>query len=117
MTQITREDYVIHNRITHNEYYDSVVKAAGINLEGSSLMPRVLKALEAGDDNLNNIPLKEWDAIACNPIYKAKISKALLEHNDRWCLGIAVCVLKRAARLAADKNKAAQKQYRELVNN
>lgn len=99
---MTRKDYM-EGRVTHEQFYSSVAKTAGISFERSDLLPRVKAALEAGDEHLNSIPLALWDNRAANPVTRANISRALKEHGDFFSLAGGVCTLKQAAKNAAGK--------------
>lgn len=99
---MTRKDYM-EGRVTHEQFYSSVARAAGISFAQSDLLPRVRTALEAGDEHLNSIPLALWDRRAENPVTRANISRALKEHGDFFSLAGGVCTLKQAAKNAAGK--------------
>jgi len=94
----TRAQY-LNNECTHEDYYRAVAKTAGLSFKGSSILPRVKKALEKGDEDLNTIPLSTWDAfsIAGRPFTQA----AFKAHGDFWSIAGGVCVAKQAAKDAA----------------
>lgn len=93
----TRKDY-LDRKVTFEQYYRSVNKAAGLSFVGHSILPRIEKALEAGDVHLNTIPLKEWDNMGANPILRQNLSRALKQHEDFLTQANIVCCLKQAAR-------------------
>jgi hypothetical protein len=96
---MTRQDYM-ERRVTHREYYASVAKDAGVAFHDGPFIERVRKALAAGDEHLNTIPLDEWDRRASGPT--PHLSSAFKRHGDFWSLAGAVCVLKEAAKQAAE---------------
>ncbi len=99
---MTRKDYM-DGKVTHEEYYSSVAKAAGINLRGWDMLPRIKESLAKGDHHLNHVKgygLHAWDAMAISA--KPNISPAFKAHGDFWSLAGGVCVAKQAAREAAE---------------
>jgi len=96
----TRSDYM-NDRCTHREYYADVAAAAGVEFPPDhELVMRSRAALQAGDEHLNTIPLKTWDAWA--DTQRASMSRALKERGDFWSLAAGVCVAKEAAKQAAE---------------
>jgi hypothetical protein len=96
---MTRQDY-LDGKVTHEEFYGSVAKLAGIDLSTAApnLMSRVKDALADGDEALNTIPLALWDSMA--RASRVAIEPALKAHGDFWSLAGGVCTLKTAAKLA-----------------
>lgn len=86
--------------VTHQEYYSSVALAARIMIN-RELAERTQKALAAGDEHLNTIPLAMWDHMA--RALQSILHKALQEHGDSYSLAGGVCTLKIAAKVAANK--------------
>lgn len=93
----TRKD-LLEKRCTHREYYEqfvtpatrhSVLHAIGID--------RLMWAYKNGEGHLNEIPLREWDAI---PTYWSV--KKLKEAGDFTTMAAHVCVVKEAARQLID---------------
>jgi hypothetical protein len=98
---MTRSDYM-EKRVTHREYYASIAKDAGIAFRSDSeLAERARKALAAGDENLNTIPLGFWDRMASGG--RPHLVRAFKRHDDCFSLAGAVCTLKEAARQAAER--------------
>lgn len=99
---MTHADY-IDGKVTFAEYYRSVNKAAGLKYPGEhALVDRARKALANGDQHLNTIPIKEWDAIGANPILRTNLARAFKAHGDWLTLANIVCALKQAVRDAAE---------------
>jgi hypothetical protein len=71
------------------------------------MLPRFRECLDKGDTALNTISLHWWDSISLNPTIRENVSRALLEHGDRWSLAGSVCTLKQAAIEAALRPTAA----------
>lgn len=98
MNTPTRSDYMT-GKVTHQDYYLSVARSA--YLSSPALMIRRARiALEAGDEHLNTIPLREWDiwSDSCS----RQIGRALSLHGDTgYSLGGGVCALKALVRHAA----------------
>ena len=97
-----RSDYM-NGKVTHEEYYTSVAKAAGLDYSKSPLLPRIKRALADGDDALNSIPLTKWDALGVGS-YRA-VKAALKLHGDLYSLAGSTCTQKAAARIAARGEK------------
>lgn len=93
----TLKDY-LDRKVTFEQYYRSVNKAAGITMVNHRILPQVEKALRDGDIHLNTIPLVEWNLIGENPIVRQNISRALKQHEDFLTQANIVCCLKQAAR-------------------
>jgi hypothetical protein len=97
---MTRKDYM-NGKVTHEEYYASVAKMAGVSFVGSdpAFLRKVRRALDRGDEHLNSIPLRVWDMygagaqIATAPAFEA--------HGDFWSIAGGCCVAKTMARRAA----------------
>jgi len=96
---VTRSEY-LSGKVTHGEYYAAVAKTAGIVFnDGAPIrLSEVRQSLSDGDDWLNNISLKRWDAWAFSLINVAHAFKA---HGDADSLAGRVCMLKQVARDAA----------------
>ena len=95
-----RSDYMA-GRVSFEEFYRSVAKAAGISYSNadSAFLARVRQALTDGDEHLNSIPLHIWDGRAV--MTAANVSRALKLHGDFYSLAGGVCVHKQAAKDAA----------------
>ncbi len=78
---MTRKDYM-DGKVTHQEYYSSVAKMAGISYKGSSELPRIRAALDQGDEHLNSIRLSDWDIRAFSN--RRHTAPALKAHGDGW---------------------------------
>lgn len=95
-----RQDY-LDGRVTFAEFYRSVYREAGLCMIGEVFLSRVRRALEAGDEHLNTIPLREWDGRAAAA--KSAISTSLRKHGDFWSLAGGVCTVKQLAIDAATR--------------
>lgn len=102
MSYLQRADYM-SGKCTHEEFYRAIAKTAGIRITDPKLIARVKRALERGDTSLNTIPLSLWDAMSENA--KGAIFSAAKLHGDFYSLGIGVCVMKQAAREAAEEEE------------
>ena len=100
---LTRADYMAYPpRATFEQYYRAVAKTAGVRFD--SMDPFVDRVRKSTDPHLNDIPLHVWDAKAANPTLRANLSRALKAHGDCLSAAGAVCVLKQAARDAANRD-------------
>lgn len=95
----TRDDYMEH-RVSHSTYYRAIAETAGVSFRGGdpAFLARVREALAAGDEPLNTIPIRIWDGMA------SRVDPAAFrEHGDHASAAGFVCVLKQAARDAAEE--------------
>jgi len=93
---ITRQDY-LNGKNTHREYYAQFVTKSLKHTVSERFGVETIKLGLAGDENLNTIPLNQWDALAGG--YRTQLCAAKLrECGDGPTLGGAVCILKEAAR-------------------
>jgi hypothetical protein len=98
---ITRADYMANSKTLYRPYYLELATAAGIDLSADlPLINRCRDALKAGDVHLYAVPLGSWDARAL--ALQGPISRAMKERGDTWSIAGGVCVLKEAARAAAE---------------
>lgn len=104
---MTRKDYM-DGKVSFEEYYRSVARAAGISFASASvgLLDRVERALAAGDKHLNTIPLSLWDSYAI--VAQHATAPAFKAHGDGWSLAGGVCVAKQAAKDAAVARRSRQ---------
>lgn len=111
-TSPTRTDYM-NGSVTHHEYYRCLGREAGIRFSNSDLLPRIQVALANGDEHLNTIPLDVWDQRAATLLpYIKNVFKA---HGDTDSLNGRVCVLKQAARDAAERAHGGHIEWRRKV--
>ncbi len=98
-TIYTRADYM-EKRVSHQDYYAAIAREAGISYADSEKLPEIIAALEAGDEHLNTIPLRWWDARA---VYGVYVMDAALKKfpGEIYSLSTSVCAHKAAARAAA----------------
>ena len=87
----TRKDY-LDNKCTHREYYAQHVTDGTINTVLCHFSKAKLKKAHLEDENLNSIPMAQWDNIG------HYISIDFEKTEDARSLGGVVCVLKEAAR-------------------
>lgn len=100
--EITRKAYM-KNEISFQEYYRHIAKLAGIAFNPDDpFIGRVRKALAAGDDWLNTIPLQAWymKAACAQPAIKRAMKEV---PGEFWSIAGGVCVMKQAAMDAAEK--------------
>ena len=97
-----REKYLAH-LMSFEAYYRGIALAAGIAFDPKDpFIDRVRGALANGDDHLNTISLRVWDQKAC--FLLPGIKRAFEVQGDSDTLAGRVCVLKQAARDAAEKS-------------
>ena len=99
---ITRTQYM-NKEVTFEEYYREIYKEADISFKHSIWLPRIKKALAAGDEHLNTIPLLEWDALGS--AFFPRLRTVFKNHGDFWSLAGQVCALKQAARDAVKEDE------------
>lgn len=97
----TRDDY-LRGRCTHREYYAALVRDGGVRITPTWLVADVRAALAAGDEHLNSIPLRVWDAQIARPVPYA-LARAFRDRGDYATAAGLVCVAKEAARQAAER--------------
>ena len=90
---LTRK-YYLDGNCTHAEYYNQVIKIAGIKLDVNHRL--VQRCKNSTDEHYNDTGLKIWDDHA--PVYQLALSKAFNELGDSWSMAGNVCVLKQAVR-------------------
>jgi hypothetical protein len=98
-----RQDYMT-GKVSHEEYYGYIAELAGISFSNSKefIEKRIVPALEAGDEHLNTIALRNWDIMAANA--SPAIKRALKQvEGEFYSMAIGVCVMKAAAKIAAKK--------------
>ena len=95
----TRQQYMNHE-CSFAEFYRAVNATAGLVMSDGPFLDRVRKALAAGDEHLNSIPLSEWDAKALEA--QSALTRALRGHGDFYSLSGGVCCMKQAAKDAAN---------------
>lgn len=98
---ITRADY-IEGRASHDEYYLEIAKELGIKPD-DEMIQRAKKALEAGDEHLNTIPLREWDvwAMSLLAFRSPEINRAFCKRGTVPAMADLVCMLKAVTRYYA----------------
>jgi hypothetical protein len=107
MIKFTRKEYLssCNERGAFQRYYGEIIHEAGGPEVFANRLPvplhKIREALAKGDVHLNTISLQSWDMHA-TPV-PAKVSKAMAERGDYPTLAGAVCVLKEAARLLAER--------------
>lgn len=92
---ITRKDY-LDAKASHDDYYAQFVTPSVIALVGSYIGFHVVRTSQ--DPHFNDIPLKNWDAMA-PALWNLVPSQALKDAGEIRSLGTAVCILKAAARI------------------
>jgi hypothetical protein len=86
----TRKDYT-NGRCSHKEYYSQFV-----NEQIKELIIKNLRGYKKSkDENLNDIPLREWDMLAGQ---LSAVETKLSEAGDYLTLAGGVCILKEAYR-------------------
>ena len=99
----TRNEYM-NGTVTFREYYAQFVTP--------EIKQRVLsrfgieRLLQSTDEHLNDIPLRQWDALAGSGIaYNGSLIGRPSPRADDGSLASAVCTLKEAARQLIEENK------------
>jgi len=87
----TRKQYM-NNECSHAEYYGQFVDSSVIARVTSRISKKAIMA--STDPHMNDIPLKEWDAIPVS----SHIADKLKECGDYLTLSGSVCINKAAAR-------------------
>lgn len=108
----TREQYMNHE-CDHDTYYGQFVTSAIVELVADSIGVDRIRASE--DPHMNDIPLRDWDAL-CVEQY---ISKARLKNaGEGWSQSAAVCIAKAAARrIQRGEVKCGKVRYRIRLSN
>lgn len=96
---MNRDDYLT-GRVTHQDYYGSISKAAGVTLSQSFID----ECMAAG--GVNKVPLKYWDALAYSG--NANWPYAFKEHGDTPSLAGKVCTLKAYAKQRMGEQSCSQ---------
>lgn len=96
-----RSDYMA-GRVTFEDYYSSVAKAAHISYANAdpAFLASVRQAIADGDEHLNRISLPIWDGRAIAS--KGALARAFALHGDFYSLAGGVCVHKQAAKNAVE---------------
>jgi hypothetical protein len=97
---ITRADYM-SGKVTHEQFYRSVVARAGLSLNNHPDVPKWRDMLASGDEHLNKLGLDYWDRLAL--FCQSSVSRSLREHGDFYSMAGGVCAVKAAARIAVEK--------------
>ncbi|MGE3483472.1 MAG: hypothetical protein AB7L09_01950 [Nitrospira sp.] len=99
---LTRKQYM-DGECTHDDYYLEIAREAGISYAKSDMLPRVKACLARGDEHLNDIPLREWDARGRAIV--RHVQAPMKARGDYVTPAGLVCVVKAAARHAAENDK------------
>lgn len=99
-TKTDRQRY-LNKEISHADYYRAIAATAGVSYENADarFLDRVRRALAAGDEHLNTIPLAEWDARSTSIF---GLHNAFRAHGDIYSLAGGVCLVKQAAKDAVE---------------
>jgi hypothetical protein len=87
---------------THQEYYSAIAKDCGVSFAKSSMLPEIITALAHGDEHLNEIELHRWDNLGWHLAGQKRVKEAFKQRGDFVTTAGLVCVLKAAAREAAN---------------
>lgn len=96
---LPRREQYLRGEVSFEEFYRSVYQMAGVTLNGHPIVSEVARALAAGDEHLNSIPIHRWDSLAAAA--QGSLSRSLRRHGDFWSQAGGVCCMKQAARDAA----------------
>lgn len=97
---ITRQQFM-RKEASFADYYRELATACGIRFEPNDpFLDRVRAALADGDEPLNSIPLREWDAMH-GPHTAWWIQRHFKDRGDVPSPAGMVCMYKAAARAAA----------------
>ena len=99
---ITRQNY-LDGKVSHDEYYRTIATEAHISFKNSDMLPAIKAALKEGDKHLSTIPLRIWDSLT-GYIGKIELQRVFKSHGDQYSIAGHVCVLKQAARDAAQED-------------
>jgi hypothetical protein len=98
---ITRNEYIQNSNVLHNAYYEQFVEKTIINYVIQRFTtPRLVQAY-LRDNRFNTIPLSEWDS-AVSSLWDSS-ENTFPKAFYLLSLAGAVCVLKAAARIIAQK--------------
>ena len=96
---ITHAEYMADSANLHHSYHLEIARECGIQYKNSEMLPKIIGALNAGDEHLNTIPLSLWDMRAA--LTQQTISKACKARGTFYSLAVGACTHKAAARDAA----------------
>lgn len=100
---LTRKQY-LDGEATFEGYYGEILEECGI--AGSAVdLERVKAALASGDEHLNSIPLRVWDAWGTSLLaYQgSRLRQAFQRRGDIVSAAGLVCLTKLSAKRAANK--------------
>lgn len=97
----TRKQYM-SEEVSHRDYYGQFVKDWHVNLVSAMFGAEKLRSALEKDENLNNIPLQQWD-IAGMRINTQELRGELKQCGDFLTACGLVCILKEAAMIACGK--------------
>jgi len=95
----SRQQYM-NNEVSHADYYRQFVTPEIKTMVRDRI--GVDRLLRSTDEHLNDIPLSNWDALAG----RHSGYRQTLNAGDDNSLATQVCVLKQAARMIIEENKA-----------
>lgn len=108
MTTITRKQYMSNKGADHNAYYDQFVTEDTIAQVDAWFGDDRLTKAYARDPHMNNIPLKEWDALTAEELGDRRFRARLLFDRDQTTAAgetitraVLVCIAKAAGRQIA----------------
>ena len=90
---MTRKDYMA-GRCSHLEYYSQFVTPSIKTAVARKFDLEKLTLAYIEDENLNNIPLKEWDSL---PILTRQVNEAYKQAGDFPTIAGLCCIAKTAA--------------------
>ena len=99
----TRQDY-ISGKCTHREYYAQFVTPEIRQMVITRFGADLLKSALAKDENLNGVPLHQWDNLTGFPNHALAYAR-LKAAGDHCTLSSGVCILKEAARQVAEEGE------------
>lgn len=108
MTIITRKQYMASKGVDHNAYFDQFVTEDTITQVDAWFGADRLSEAYALDPHMNNIPLKEWDALTATELGDRRFRARLVFDRDKTTAAgetitraVLICIAKAAGRQIA----------------
>jgi len=101
----TRKDYIQNNACTHEQYYRQLVKQGLVEIVKGYFGMEALMS-PRNDGHFNHIALKKWDRLAYNNHMPTRAEWESV--GDFPTQAGFVCVLKQAAAMAVEQEKAGE---------
>lgn len=110
---LTRREYLVDRRVSHEDYYAQFVTAQTLNFVGGAFdAERLSRALDE-DRHLNSIQLERWTSLTTRPVgrdgfaSRLPFNRALVAAaGESITRATLVCIAKRAARMLVEQHRA-----------